>query len=207
MSRKILTLAALAIWGAACADRPEVTPPDPGDAGDAALVVPAAVPTERLARLVARALGRPEFRSYLKAQLDASPYRERKLHFQRLLDREGGRALGAIAAASGLATAEVAREAAGVVPLEIYLPVPEHRAAWTGDGPVLVATAMHDRDAPVAFDPQGRRLVLDPDRPPAVPVIALVPVETDFDAPPARQECLICDDGGGGGGGADSPEP
>jgi hypothetical protein len=35
-------------------------------------------------------------------------------------------------------------------------------------------------------------------------VIALVPVETDFDTQPQRAECLICDGGGGGddGGGA-----
>ena len=47
---------------------------------------------------------------------------------------------------------------------------------------VLVATALHDHEAPVAFDPAGHRLVLDADTPPTTPVLALVPVETDFDA-------------------------
>jgi len=37
---------------------------------------------------------------------------------------------------------------------------------------VLVATAIADHDPPVAFDLQGNRRVLDPERPPATPVIA-----------------------------------
>ncbi|MGH7608266.1 MAG: hypothetical protein ACREME_13115, partial [Gemmatimonadales bacterium] len=82
----------------------------------------------------------------------------------------------------------------------VYLPVAEHRAAWRGDEQVLVATALTDREAPVAFDPRGRRRVLSPDAPPATPVIALVPVETDFTAPPALRQCLECDGEGGGGG-------
>jgi hypothetical protein len=56
-----------------------------------------------------------------------------------------------------------------------------------------------DRDAPVAFDPTGRRTVLSPTAPPATPVIALVPVETDFTTPPARATCLDCGSEGGGG--------
>jgi len=75
-----------------------------------------------------------------------------------------------------------------------------HRAAWQGDSNVLVATAIKDQDSPVAFDIQGRRQLLDPDTPPSTPVIALVPVETDFSVRPARTQCLDCDGGGGGGG-------
>src|SRR2546427_6118062 len=51
-------------------------------------------------------------------------------------------------------------------------------------------------------------MVLSPDRPPPTPVLALVPVETDFNAPPPPPrlsplvECIAeCDGGGGGGGG------
>src|SRR5207253_8037028 len=51
----------------------------------------------------------------------------------------------------------------------MYLPVPEHRRNWKGDANVLVATALADHDPPVAFDVQGNRLVLDPERPPATP--------------------------------------
>jgi len=78
--------------------------------------------------------------------------------------------------------------------------VPAHRAAWAGDENVLVATALADREAPVAFDLEGRRSVLSPDAPPATPVIAVVPVETDFRSPPSLTKCL--EDCGGGGGGS-----
>ena len=68
--------------------------------------------------------------------------------------------------------------------LEMYFPVAAHRAAWTGDENVLVATAERDGDAPVAFDLAGRRIVLSPDSPPSTPVLAVEPAELDFDAPP-----------------------
>src|SRR5437773_2676302 len=91
------------------------------------------------------------------------------------------------------------------IPLEFYFPVPAHRLAWSGDANVLVATALRDHDVPVAFDPQGHRILLDPDRPPATPVIALVPVETDFTPSPSMMLCQ--EDCGGGGGGASPPAP
>jgi hypothetical protein len=72
----------------------------------------------------------------------------------------------------------------------------------------LVASAREDREAPLAYDVSGRRQVLSPDAPPVTPVLAMVPVETDFsrlagDAAP--MECTTC--GGGGGGGTTSAPP
>src|SRR2546428_6584432 len=90
---------------------------------------------------------------------------------------------------TGVATANLGRAADGAIPLEMYLPVPEHRRIWEGDANVLVATAVADHDPPVAFDVQGNRLVLDPERPPATPVIAVVPVETDFSTTPTAPQC------------------
>ncbi|MGH7530147.1 MAG: hypothetical protein ACREMN_07165, partial [Gemmatimonadales bacterium] len=168
-------------------------------------------PPERLARLVARALTNPAFRAYLKAQLDASPYRERKLQFQTFVRAAHDRALRQIAEASGEAEDALARDVGSAIALEIYLPVPEHRAAWTGDDQVLVATALTDRDAPIAFDVNGRRRLLDPDGPPATPVIALVPVETDFTAGPELllqcESCLDYDGGDGVSGGTPTTTP
>src|SRR3989454_405730 len=89
----------------------------------------------------------------------------------------------------------ISRAADDAMPLELYLPVPAHRRAWTGGEDVLVATAVADHDAPVAFDVRGNRLVLDAERPPATPVIAVVPVETDFSMAPAGIICLSCDGG------------
>src|SRR6266545_2201432 len=61
------------------------------------------------------------------------------------------------------------------------------------DENVLVATALTDDDPPIAFDSEGRRQILDPKAPPATPVLAVVPVETDFSRPPAKViECIDC---------------
>ena len=202
MSRRSLTLAALVAAGlAACTDRTPVNPPP---AGDAAVVTgrAGAPKPERLARLFARALRNPVFRAYLKAQLDASPFAEHKLQFQTFLGANGGRARRYVADENGEPEAGITREAGAAIALEAYFPVPAHRAAWTGDENVLVATGITDRDVPVAFDPQGRRRLLDPDTPPETPVIALVPVETDFTGTPERLiVCPDCGDTGGGGGG------
>jgi len=212
MLHRTLTFTLLAATAAlaACADRTPVNPPNPPVAGDAAAAAgpSTAQKPERLARLFATALRNPAFRAYLKAQLDASPFREHKLQFQTFLGASGGRALRHLAAENGEAAADVDRDAQAAIALEVYLPVPAHRAAWTGDENILVATGITDRDVPVAFDTRGGRRLLDPDTPPETPVLALVPVETDFTAGgaggPQRMMCLEC---GGGSGGDVQPPP
>ncbi len=189
MLHRILTIAALAavVVLTACSDRTPLNP-----AGDAVLTASEATreKPEKLARQLAKALGNPVFRAYVKAQLDASPFREHKLQFQSFLGASGGRALHYLEEGAE-------QEAKAAIPLEIYFPVPAHRAAWTGDDNLLVATGITDRDVPVAFDVRGGRHLLDPETPPETPVLALVPVETDFSVVPARQMCLECDGGGG----------
>jgi hypothetical protein len=195
MLHRILVAGALAAaaLSAACSDRTPVNP-----LGDAALSTSAGTPQkpEKLAREFAKALKNPAFRAYVKAQLDASPFREHKLQLQGFLGANDKRALRYF-------DLGVEREAKAAIPLEIYFPVPEHRAAWTGDENVLVATGITDRDVPIAFDPQGGRHLLDPETPPATPVLALVPVETDFSAGPERQACVDC----GGAGDVQPPPP
>jgi len=139
------------------------------------------------------------FRAYLKAQLDASPYREHKLQFQTFLAANSGHALRQIASENGLSEESIAAQAKAAIEIEVYLPVPAHRAAWTGDENILVATALTDDDPPIAFDVDGRRQVLDSKTPPSTPVLAVVPVETDFSRIPSRVEECIVDCGGGGG--------
>src|SRR5881397_685224 len=145
---------ALVLAALACSENPPGTPPDDG----AAIVPPsegAATPPEQLARSLALALGDRAFRAHVKRQLDRSPFREHKLPFQRFLAAEGGRGAAALARTTGITTADVTREANRAIPLEMYLPVPEHRRAWTGGDDVLVATAVADHAAPVAFDVRG----------------------------------------------------
>jgi hypothetical protein len=102
----------------------------------------------------------------------------------------------------------VETEAQGTIPLEVYFPVPAHRAEWAGGAEVLVASARQDREAPIAYNVRGHRQVLSPDRPPAAPVLAIVPVETDFArplGPGAEATCTESCGGGGGGGGSNPP--
>ncbi len=194
LNRSCAVVALLLI--AACSDR-AVTPPS--ETPVAVMAVNAKRP-EALAKMFAKGLKNAAFRAYLKAQLGASPYAEHKLQFETFLAANESRALREIAAENGTTKDALETEAKAAIALEVYFPVPAHRAAWTGDEQVLVATAMTDDDPPVAFDPDGRRQVLDPKTAPATPVLAIVPVETDFSVRPARVlECLVDCDGGGGG--------
>ena len=204
MWNRSLAVAALLLAGA-CTDR-SVTPPPP-DAIPAAEVAPSSRRPEALARMVAKGLKNPAFRAYLKAQLDASPYVEHKLQFETFLAANSGRALREIAGENATTNDALVKQAKAAVALEVYFPVAAHRAAWTGDEQVLVATALTDDDPPIAFDLDGGRHVLDPKVPPATPVLALVPVETDFSVRPARQACLENCDTGGGGIGVTPPPP
>ena len=165
---------------------------------------------QHLARRVALALADPGFRGYVKDALDHSPVAEHKLQFQRWLQALDRRALKALAKATRETDSAVDAEARMAPALEFYMPVPAHRSAWKGGADILVATALEDHESPVAFDLRGRRHLLRADTPPATPVLAVVPVETDFDTPSFGH--LLPDDGGGGGGGggglpAPSPAP
>ena len=163
---------------------------------------------ERLARRVARAMRRPQFRQAIKTQLDRSPFVEHKVQFQSMLRGNSRALLRELATGADDDADSVAADADNAMALEMYFPVAAHRAAWAGDENILVATAIADHEVPVAYDVNGRRHLLDPNAPPAIPVLALEPVETDFDAAPAPagpafQTCQgdACGGGGGGGGG------
>ena len=151
---------------------------------------------ERLARRVARALSNPAFRAYVKSQLDASPVREHKLQFQRFLGAADRRALRELARTGGESESAVEGDARRAIPLEMYFPVPEHRARWSGDENILVATEREEREIPVAYDTHGRRHLLSADAPPDTPVLAIVPVETDFDHPTSAAPFICCAGGG-----------
>jgi hypothetical protein len=198
---------------AACSDRPS-TPTAPGEIATATDPAAAAAGSisqarlERLARRTARALRDPAFRADVKAALDRSPYREGKVHFQRYLKDNGGRGLRVLAAADDEPEADVEADATRSGTLEMYFPVPTHRAAWTGGENVLVATAERDGEAPVAYDLAGRRIVLSREAPPSTPVLAVEPAELDFDAPSlAAAMCTEETCGGGGGGYVVPPTP
>ncbi|HYF39427.1 MAG TPA: hypothetical protein VD930_07075 [Gemmatimonadales bacterium] len=163
--------------------------PEPGSATQRSAM-------DRMARRFARALADPAFRLHMKEQLDRSPFTERKLHLQNLLWAGERRVLKDVARLSATSEAVVEADARESIPLEIYFPVPAHRGQWSGGADVLVASAWEDGDAPVAYDVEGRRYVLSASEPPRVPVMAMVPVETDFGRaglPVSEATCTTCE--------------
>lgn len=213
---------ALLCAAASCADRdgPATPPPDRTDvlAPDTAYAPGDLGRLERLARRTALALRDPGFRASVRASLGASPFQEHKLQFQRFLRGPalagGVTPMAALAQAGGERADAVRSDAAAAMPLEFYFPVKGQREAWNGDDNVLVATAINDHDVPVAYDTRGRRHLLSPDHPPAIPVIAVEPQESDLDTPPAATQCVGDDCGGGevgggtgSGGGGGGPGP
>ena len=199
MSRTSCLMALAVVFAVAgCSDR---TAPEPAtESAQVSRDIPSAA-RERLARRIALALADDGVRARLKQDLDRSPVREHKLHLQRYLSSSQARAEGDVARLTGEARTAVELDARRAPDLELYLPVPAHRAAWTGDARILVATTGDERQPPVAFSPKGERFVLSPASPPEVPVLALVPVETDFDQA-ERQAHLL---GSPTGGGSTSP--
>lgn len=208
MSHRI-TPAALAglLLLAACGERDPAAPATPAPGAAPAVRADLTVTDETrqlegLARRLAIALGDPSFRARFHARLEASPYREGKLHLQRTLLADGRAELSALARLNGERESLSDSVQRATRALEVYLPVPGHRRQWRGDTRLLVATAARDGDIPVAFDLNGGRHYLDPTRPPQTPVLAVVPVETDFDAPGVGGNAVCtppeCTSGGGG---------
>lgn len=202
----------IALGIAACSDQATTPQPD-GVAGVEPIGPTIDAPQarrdrlERLARRTARALRDPAFREDVRAAIAASPWREGKVHFQKYLRADGGRRLRVIASQNSEPDAELDTEITRSGSLEMYFPVPAHREAWQGGADLLVATASEDGDAPIAFDLAGRRVVLDPKRPPVTPVLAVEPAELDFErpAPVAHAACQDC--GGAPSGGSPVSTP
>ncbi|HET6777490.1 MAG TPA: hypothetical protein VFH26_01240 [Gemmatimonadales bacterium] len=177
---------ALALFaGVAACDRPEATAPQDRSDRESAVATGSLEraqrgAADRLARRIARALGEAEFRAFVREELSRSPYVENKLQLQRFLTHSGRRAMRDVARLSGEGESAVEADAKAATPLEIYFPVAAHRAAWSGGPDILVASAREDGDAPIAYDVKGARRVLSAETPPDTPVLAIVPVETDF---------------------------
>jgi hypothetical protein len=197
--RRTLTLLLLALGAACSAEAPTA---------ESELSVVAAGtdrPREALARRMARALADSGFRAQVQSALAASSHPEGKIHLGRFLRAGNGRAARTV----GATEEEIGR----ADQLETYFPVPAHRAAWAGGADILVGTIGGDTEDPVAFDLRGLPLPLDRRAPPPVPVLAVVPLETEF-GPDGRgasgaMMCLDCQDEGGvgSGGGGTSLNP
>lgn len=138
-------------------------------------------PNEVVAKALALALQDPDLRLAVFREMSSSPVKEGKLHVPTYLRAGGTRLLAGMARAAELSEAELLALLDSTRALELYMPVEEHRAAWSGGDDVIVATQMDEAVAPVGVDLNGDAVPLSLDGPPEIPVIALVPVES-FDA-------------------------
>lgn len=132
----------------------------------------------RVAQLVALALREPSARGLFYRAQASSPVKENKLFLAGWLGGEGTPLLQAMARAGGMKVSEVQALVSQLGPVEIYLPVAEHRAAWTGGTDVQVAFAERDRAQPYGFDLNGRPVQLSIKDAPATPTVVVTYAES-----------------------------
>jgi hypothetical protein len=175
-----LVLAGLA--AAACGDARRSAPLSP-EAPGAATVAAAgteAAALELLTRGVARALDDAGLRRQVKNDMRRALQAEHKLDLSAYLRGEGTPLLNAVARRMGRTPGDVLALVAGMRPLEFYMPVASHRAAWVGGAKLLVVGRLGDAEQPVGFALTGERVAVDGRTPPSTPTLVLVPRETDF---------------------------
>ncbi len=142
---------------------------------------------------------RSGLRQRLKNDMRASrATHEHKLAFAAYLhDVSGGILLAKMAQATGKTREEVLSQLQALPPLEFYMPVAAHRATWTGGDNLIVAAQLEEGQPPIGFLIDGTPVTLKLDEPPATPVLALVPVETDFSQELPSSDWRNVDDKGG----------
>jgi hypothetical protein len=152
-----------------------------------------------LAREVALALAEEDTRLSVYAAVQGSRMKEGKLHFATTLLGSDATLRNEMSRRSGKSVEDLANSLAGVLDLEFYMPVPEHRSRWRGDEDLIVATVIDDDGSvPVAYDLDGNAVQIDPDTPPLTPTLAIVPVEQEFKD--SREEFELAGSYSGGDG-------
>jgi hypothetical protein len=138
----------------------------------------ATVASKTLAAAAARALAEPEVRRAFFEATRTSSVKEGKVFLRSFLGGEGKAMLGHMARSMGKGHAAISQLLDEAGPMEIYLPVEAHRAAWRGDDHLLVATQLDEKLPIHGFDLQGAEVALSPKAPPETPVISIVPAES-----------------------------
>ena len=184
---------------AACDDRASGPAADGPSAAAPAVAVVGRTPEHDSLRIltqaVATALADQGLRARLLADLRAAPFHEHKLELREYVrGGSGGILLAKMAKETGRSRESLRGLMESVRPLELYMPVAEHRARWRGGAELFVAGALEDEDLPVAFAAGGRSVAVAADRAPETPTITLVPVETDFSSPVDLSQVRNVDD-------------
>jgi hypothetical protein len=134
----------------------------------------------KIGRGLAVALADPVTRAWLRTRIDASPYVEWRIPFREVLINEA--ALPEMRRVSQLAqlTSVAAVRPEELPPLELYFPIPAHRAAWRPSAPVQVAVRIGHSDRYTLYSSEGTASITRGDHVPSVATLVLAPSEIDF---------------------------
>lgn len=185
VSRSGIAIAIGATLLSACSDQAEA----PLAPGGASASLSASAPSEEaalseLTRMVALSLQDNGLRQRIRNDLrDSRHTTEHKLALTNYVNgQSGGILLAKMAKESGMSREDVLALIGSVRPLEFYLPVATHRESWRAGDNLIVASLLEDEPGVVGrgFTLSGAPVQLVTDAAPTTPVLALVPVETDF---------------------------
>jgi hypothetical protein len=137
---------------------------------------------QELTRTVALALQDPGLRQRVKADMRESRFtHEHKLHFSSYIrGRSGGILLAKMAKESGKTREEVLALLNEVRPLEFYMPVRAQRESWRGGDDLWVGSLLEDHEVPAVYTLRGQPVQVGAEEVPAIPALALVPMEASF---------------------------
>lgn len=181
----LLALCALSSLVVGACDRPPVGLSDSelsvASAADAVVVTQTRVDTllAEITRAFAISLADDGLRASVHASLDASPYREKKLHLRTTLQSDWGPVSRRVAAIIGRSPQQLDAMFDSIVDIEVYLPVPAHRNEWKGGSDLVVAFASGDVP-PQGFLVGGDSFRLNAEVPPLTPTLMLTRAETSF---------------------------
>jgi hypothetical protein len=151
-----------------------------------------------LARGIANALAEPALRNTVMHAMQSARFAEHKLSLRSFLaSPKGARLASAVdgkLAQPGMRLTELLDSLPAV---EVYLPVREHRAKWRGGKELIVASGLHEGEAPHGFALDGTPVTLDATTPPKQPVLILTQSETDFAHPLDASGWQNVEDAGG----------
>lgn len=181
-------LAAATLFLAACQDAGTLVSPGGAETSASILAIDEHAAAAQLARAVAMALDDAGLRQRVKQDMRKAPMREHKLHLGNYLHGNGGILLAKMSQQTGRSREALLELLNRVRPLEFYMPVPDHREAWTGGPELLVAWRLDEEEVPAGYTLAGRQVQLDRETPPSIPTLVLVPVETDFSMPVDREK-------------------
>jgi hypothetical protein len=146
-----------------------------------------------LAAQLAMMIKKPGFRGFLRSEIVKSKNSEGIVELDKFLNRAAHRPdvpPGLTKATNSAQKIAQKSKMSGINELagfDLYLPVGLHREKWKGGEDILIAVSPFGRETEireiVAFEVRtGKQVILDPNNPPAIPVIVIAPEEHESHA-------------------------